>query len=269
MAAPRLRVVVPGWLNSARIAATVPVRDVPGAAMAHPSIDHSDERVSAPHGANDRLEASRVVVPIGDPPVSGPANRSRPTRRIVDAPPDGVVAPGPGIRAGGVDLALGVYLAIALWLGTRLIVSIAAIGRLRRDGEPVGDPVWAEALDRWQSRLGVARPVAMLETDRVSIPVVVGWICPAIVVPRGLAGTMSPAAIDAVLLHELGHVRRGDFGWNLLRTLVHIVYWPHPLIWMLAGSSGRSANRRATISASTDLAARSLIARRCSRSPAG
>ena len=36
-----------------------------------------------------------------------------------------------------------------------------------------------------------------------------------------------------MLLHELGHVRRGDYGWNLVRKLVQLLYWPHPLTWPL------------------------------------
>jgi beta-lactamase regulating signal transducer with metallopeptidase domain len=135
-------------------------------------------------------------------------------------------------RPGGVDIAMGVYLTVAAWLGIRLIVAMAAVGRLRRRCGPVADIRWTEALDRWRARLGVARRVAMLETDRVSIPIVVGWLRPAIIVPRAPADAADPVVIDAVLLHELGHVRRGDFGWNLVRKVVQLAYWPHPLIWL-------------------------------------
>lgn len=44
--------------------------------------------------------------------------------------------------------------------------------------------------------------------------------------------------IDAVSLHELSHVRRGDFGWNLVRRVVQVVYWPHSLTWPLGRMIG-------------------------------
>src|SRR5262249_38690377 len=70
-------------------------------------------------------------------------------------------------------------------------------------------------------------------SDRVSVPIVIGWLRPAIIVPRALAGRAALELVDSVLLHELGYIRRGDFGWNLVRKLVQILYWPHPLGWPL------------------------------------
>ena len=66
----------------------------------------------------------------------------------------------------------------------------------------------------------MARRVSLLKSDQVSVPVVVGSLRPAIILPRSLAATASkPELVDAVLLHELSHIQRGDFGWNLVRRL--------------------------------------------------
>ena len=232
LAAPRLRLALPDWVGPAPVLVPAPTVDVPHAAIDRPRTDTADGAVATGRGPVVRPAMNRVVDPIGDVVASGSIARPEPAgRSAADAPAIAVVAPSPRVQVGGVDLALGVFMMVAAWLGIRLIVSMAAVGRLRRDGEPIGDPRWAEALDRWRARLGVGRSVMMLETDAVSIPVVVGWVRPAIIVPRGLAGAANPSVIDAVLLHELGHVRRGDFGWNLLWRLAHVVYWPHPLIW--------------------------------------
>jgi hypothetical protein len=97
---------------------------------------------------------------------------------------------------------------------------------------------------RWRDRLGVRRPVALLATDRVGVPVVVGWLRPAVLVPGSIAATASPSLIDAIILHELAHVRRGDYAWNLVRKAVQILYWPHPLAW-LAGRAIASVREQA------------------------
>ena len=35
-----------------------------------------------------------------------------------------------------------------------------------------------------------------------------------------------------MVVHELGHIKRGDYGWNLIHRIVRIVYWPHPFVWL-------------------------------------
>ena len=67
----------------------------------------------------------------------------------------------------------------------------------------------------------------------MAVPVVVGCLRPWVVVPSALVDRATPELIDAVLLHELAHVRRGDYGWNLVRKVVGAAYWPHPLVWPL------------------------------------
>jgi RND family efflux transporter MFP subunit len=65
------------------------------------------------------------------------------------------------------------------------------------------------------------------------VPVVVGWLRPVILLPETLVESAPAATIDAVLLHELAHVRRGDYAWNVLLRLVQVLYWPHPLVWLM------------------------------------
>ena len=65
---------------------------------------------------------------------------------------------------------------------------------------------------------------------------VLGWIRPAIVLPAAEedAAPRPGSQVDAVLLHELAHLRRGDDLWNLVQQVVQILYWPHPLTWLAA-----------------------------------
>ena len=129
---------------------------------------------------------------------------------------------------------MGSYLLVALLLVLRLAASLTAVGRLRQRCEAVDHSSWIVALQHCQARLGMARRVSLLKSDQVSVPVVVGSLRPAIILPRSLAATASrPELVDAVLLHELSHIQRGDFGWNLVRRLTQALYWPHPLVWPL------------------------------------
>ena len=79
-------------------------------------------------------------------------------------------------------------------------------------------------------RMGVAVPA--VELAAVASPLVAGARRPRLVVPiRWMR--LSPAEQEALLLHELAHVRRHDYRWNLLQRLTLVVLWFHPVAWLL------------------------------------
>jgi beta-lactamase regulating signal transducer with metallopeptidase domain/peroxiredoxin len=140
-------------------------------------------------------------------------------------------------------LAPGLYAAGLLLALVRLGVAMAAVRGLRRRAVPVADPAWLAAFAAWRERLGIAREVALLRSDEVTVPVVVGATRPAVILPTALAGPPRPGMADAVLVHELAHVRRGDYAWNLVLRLVRALYWPHPLAWPLGRVVGAVRER--------------------------
>ncbi len=209
LAFPRLRIVLPA-ARTAQLEPTTLVRDVPPPSNVAAEPDSSLDPVP--------LDAP-AMRPFGPVAVAWP----RPDHGAIE----------PATRLGGAGIAFGLYLIVAALLGMRLAAALLAVGRLRRCGRPIEDPRWAEALDRWRTRLGVTRRIPLLATGRVSVPIAVGWLRPAIILPESLVDATTPGLIDAVLLHELGHIRRGDFAWNIVRKLVQVVYWPHPLAWLV------------------------------------
>ncbi|MBX6311759.1 MAG: efflux RND transporter periplasmic adaptor subunit [Isosphaeraceae bacterium] len=177
-------------------------------------------------------EAPRIsATPSPEADLGTPAVLPDPALGVGDV---GAPAPPPNQAPGfdGGQMILLAYLGIAAALIARLAISLAAVGMLRRAGIAVEEPSWVEALERWRDRLGVTRPVRLVRSGRVGMPIVIGWRRPMILLPDALVGSASPRAIDAILLHELAHVRRGDYPWNLLLRLVQALYWPHPLVWL-------------------------------------
>ncbi|WP_422923892.1 carboxypeptidase regulatory-like domain-containing protein [Singulisphaera sp. PoT] len=213
LALPRLIITVPVERPIAPEVETI--RRVPS-----PAVPLSEEGPSP----TPALFAPEALEPLplrtGSPSVQVPVPVRVPTPRRIPRP-------------GGIDIALAAYLAGASLLAIRLMVSCLAVARLRREGSPIDDARWSGPLGRLRVDLGIGRHVAVLASSRLSVPVVVGWLRPAVIIPARLAEQASPTLIDAVLLHELGHVRRGDFGWNLVRKIAQLVYWPHPLVWPL------------------------------------
>ena len=119
----------------------------------------------------------------------------------------------------------------------RLLASLVAVSRLRSESREVVDGTSSIVMERWRRRLGITGAVGLADSRAVSVPLVLGWVRPTIVLPSSLAESSPGERADAVLIHELAHVRRTDYAWNVFLRLVQAFYWPHPLIWLLGRSN--------------------------------
>ena len=126
---------------------------------------------------------------------------------------------------------------LTLWLlGAAVAVSRAIVGvmltrRLRRSAQPAS---YAAATAReLAAQLGIRRPVAVLESAGAPVPLACGPLQPAVVLPLS-AGQWPEARLRTVLLHELGHITRGDLVSQAVAQAACCVYWFHPLVWMAA-----------------------------------
>ncbi|MEX1232614.1 MAG: M56 family metallopeptidase [Planctomycetaceae bacterium] len=104
---------------------------------------------------------------------------------------------------------------------------------LKHDSEIVCDERITRPFDAALQLLHVKRPPPLLTSLRVSTPLVVGIMRPAIVLPVGMADELDRAEIQHILIHELAHVIRRDNIVGLLQRIVGIIWWPHPLMHYL------------------------------------
>lgn len=101
-----------------------------------------------------------------------------------------------------------------------------------RSGRPVNTLL--PALDRICARLQIGRAVRLLESARLEVPAVVGVFKPVILVPTAILSNLSPAQVEAILAHELAHVRRHDYLINLVQAAVETVLFYHPATWWIS-----------------------------------
>ncbi|NVJ20907.1 M48 family metalloprotease [Myxococcus sp. AM011] len=84
-------------------------------------------------------------------------------------------------------------------------------------------------------QLGLRRAVKVLESAVAPSPLVLGVVRPVLVLPRGMRERLSPAQLEAVLAHELTHVRRHDTVVNFVQSLVEVLFFFHPAArWLSA-----------------------------------
>ncbi len=105
--------------------------------------------------------------------------------------------------------------------------------RILRRAVPVERP-WPDVMRRIAERLGIRRPVRLVRSDHARVPLVAGWLRPVIVMPASLLAGVPAGTIEAVLAHELAHVRRHDYLVNLLQIAAESALFFHPAVWWLS-----------------------------------
>ncbi len=133
-------------------------------------------------------------------------------------------------------LPCGVFLWLigVLFFSVRPIISWWAIRRLHRVGGTLPSDSVQAALQTLKKKMDIGRNVRVLQSSIISSPVVVGIFQSVIFLPVSLSTSLPIAQIEAILAHELAHVKRFDFAVNLAQTIVETLFFYHPAIWWIS-----------------------------------
>lgn len=146
------------------------------------------------------------------------------------APPRAAAGLGEVTAPGGLLLLLTTAWALgSLATSLRLALGIAQLNRLVERCCPApGD--WQQRLAVLAERLGLGRPVRLLVSATADAPLTLGWLRPVIVLPIAALGSLPAAHVEALLLHELAHVRRHDYLVNLIQACAEALLFYHPAV---------------------------------------
>jgi beta-lactamase regulating signal transducer with metallopeptidase domain len=129
--------------------------------------------------------------------------------------------------------AVPVWACGVLFFSLRMTWGCAQVAGWRRRGAPAGDRVM-ETVARLAERLRVTRPIRVLVSTVAESPSVVGWIRPVILLPVSALAGLPPEQLEAVLAHELAHIRRHDYLVNLLQMTAESLLFYHPAVWWIS-----------------------------------
>ncbi|TVZ37313.1 BlaR1 peptidase M56 [Alteromonadaceae bacterium 2753L.S.0a.02] len=90
-----------------------------------------------------------------------------------------------------------------------------------------------DQIEKLAQTLAIAKPVLARISARVSVPCVIGHIKPVVLIPERLIGRLDMAQLEAILLHELAHVKRNDYLLGLIECLVKTLYFYNPFTHLL------------------------------------
>ncbi|WP_312437911.1 M56 family metallopeptidase, partial [Janthinobacterium sp.] len=118
-------------------------------------------------------------------------------------------------------------------MSLRLLLGLAWVARLRR--QAVAAPaVWQQRLDALALRMALRSPVPLRLHAALASPVTVGFFRPLVLLPASLLSGMPVSLLEALLAHELAHVRRRDYLVNLLHSVAEALLFFHPVVWWLS-----------------------------------
>lgn len=237
----RYLIAVTGLLLSLALpAATFYLQSIPTQGIARPTViaqvppqsalsPASSERGAVP--STPRSSAAKIPVTSGDPYLSpivrAPSGSTQPSFFAQVAALAGRLEPAfPWVVSAWVFGVLG----LSLWhLGGWI-----AAQRLKSLGIRPADAAAHTLLARLARRMNLRRPIRLMQSVLVETPLVLGWLRPVILVPSCVLSGLSPAQLEAILAHELAHIRRHDYLVNLLQVLIETLLFYHPAIWWLS-----------------------------------
>ena len=80
------------------------------------------------------------------------------------------------------------------------------------------------------------KPVELLESSMVKVPMVIGYFKPVILMPVGAVNGLSESEVEAILAHELGHIFRNDFLMNIVLSIIEVLFYYHPAVWWISAN---------------------------------
>ncbi|MGC2404674.1 MAG: M56 family metallopeptidase, partial [Acidobacteriaceae bacterium] len=109
-----------------------------------------------------------------------------------------------------------------------------AVRRIKSFAGPLPMEDVSELFHKVCRRLEMNFAVQLLTSALVEVPTVIGWLRPAVIMPFGCLAGLSTTQIEALLAHELAHIKRHDYLVNVLQMAMETMFFYHPLVWWVS-----------------------------------
>ena len=127
------------------------------------------------------------------------------------------------------------FLGVCFFL-LRLMGGLAYIQRLRYyQNKPVPD-YWIQRIQFLSRKIRLGRSIKLMESSLATVPMVIGYFKPLILMPVGAINGLNDSEVEAILAHELAHIHRNDFLINILFSVIEVLFYFNPAVWWIAAN---------------------------------
>jgi bla regulator protein BlaR1 len=128
-----------------------------------------------------------------------------------------------------------IWFLIICFQSVQMALGLRVVYRLKNKSITAVSAEWQSKLNRMAASIGLNQGIALLESGLAKVPMAIGHLRPVILMPVGLLTALSMAQVEAILMHELAHIRRKDYLVNLLQGMVEIIFFFNPaVLWVSA-----------------------------------
>lgn len=123
------------------------------------------------------------------------------------------------------------------WLGVNLIrftKSVRSSQELKRLGLTKAPVEWRVFVSEMVSNMNIKETVQLWVSSKIDTPMIIGWVKPVILLPATAFTQLNTNQLEAILIHELAHIRRNDYFWNIMISLAEQVLFFNPFVrWII------------------------------------
>jgi protein involved in polysaccharide export with SLBB domain/beta-lactamase regulating signal transducer with metallopeptidase domain len=87
---------------------------------------------------------------------------------------------------------------------------------------------------RVAAQLMITRTIRIVESSLVEVPTVIGWLKPVVLLPAAAMTGLTMGQVEALLAHELAHIKRHDYVVNLIQSAIETLLFYHPMVWLVS-----------------------------------
>ncbi|MCH7413421.1 M56 family metallopeptidase [Belliella sp. R4-6] len=123
---------------------------------------------------------------------------------------------------------IGVILFMIKFAGS--LTELRNLGQKPKKGIPER---WQVALTEFSKKLKIKHSVKIFQSNHIDTPLTFGVLKPVILIPAGLVFQLSPMQMEAIIAHELAHIKRHDYLINLMQSAMEVIFFYHPVFWYI------------------------------------
>ncbi|PRD53701.1 M56 family metallopeptidase [Sphingobacterium gobiense] len=112
--------------------------------------------------------------------------------------------------------------------------SFAKLHYLKTQGissAPVG---WTQSFQQICDNIQIKKHIQFYLSDKVSTPLTIGHLKPIVLFPIAFVNHLKPEQVESILIHELAHIKRHDYLFNLFKVAIETILFFNPFVWLLS-----------------------------------
>ncbi|MBI9071554.1 MAG: hypothetical protein JEY94_08135 [Melioribacteraceae bacterium] len=131
-------------------------------------------------------------------------------------------------------------LIVAFWLTGVLVLLFRMLGgiiytnRIKNSGQNISIKKLNNLTEKISNQLGINKAVRIFESSKVKVPSVIGFLKPILLLPVGALSGIPQTQLEMIIVHELAHIKRADYLFNIFQNIIEIIFFFNPAVWWIS-----------------------------------